>query len=222
MNCITVLYPAGPDIRFDADYYRDRHLVTIMELYGKSIKRFELRKVLAAPDGSAPAFNAAVNIWIGDQKAFEENGQKHGETLVKDVPNFTNAMPTIQNDVVYGEAGQDLNAMTVGGRCLTILYPYGNPDTFNHDYYRDSHLPMIMKLCGTKAISRFELRKGLSSQDGTGAPPYTATINIYIGDQEAFDEAGKLHNQTMIDDVPNFSQVHPVIIPTEVYGASGN
>ena len=204
MNCITVLYPAGPDIRFDAAYYRDRHLVTIMELYGKSIKRFE------------------VNIWIGDQKAFAENGWKHGETLVKDVPNFTNAMPTIQNDVVYGEAGQDLNAMTVGGRCLTILYPYGNPDTFNHDYYRDSHLPMIMKLCGTKAISRFELRKGLSSQDGTGAPPYTATINIYIGDQEAFDKAGKLHNQTMIDDVPNFSQVHPVIIPTEVYGASGN
>ena len=222
MNCITVLYPAGPDIRFDADYYRDSHLVTIMNLYGASIKRFELRKVLPAPDGSAPAFNAAVNIWIADEKAFGEAGQKHGETLVKDVPNFTNAMPTIQNDVVYGEAGKDLNAMNVGGTCLTILYPYQDGDTFNHDYYRDSHLPMIMKLCGTEAISRFELRKGLSGQDGSSAPLYTATINIYIGDQTAFDEAGKQHNQTMIDDVPNFSQVQPLIVPTEVYGAAGN
>src|SRR5579872_2259594 len=71
-NCLTILYPAGEGITFNADYYRDHHLVTIMKLYGKTIDRFELRTVAAPPAPAAPAapqtprFAAAVNIWIKD------------------------------------------------------------------------------------------------------------------------------------------------------------
>jgi uncharacterized protein (TIGR02118 family) len=220
MPSITVIYPAGPDIKFDADYYRDHHLKTIMSLYGNSIKRFELRKTIVAAGGPAPQFSAAVNIWIADQTAFAEAGKQHGPTLVKDVPNFTNGMPTIQNDVVYGEAGMGAEAMKVGDRCMTILYPHTEGDHFNYDYYRDHHLTTIMKLYGSKAISRYEMRKGLSDQAGTGAPAYNCTVGIYIEDQKAFDEAGKMHTQTLVGDVHNFSPVNPVAFPTEIYGVA--
>ncbi len=35
-------------LTFNADYYRDRHLTTIMKLYGNTIQRMELRKVNSA------------------------------------------------------------------------------------------------------------------------------------------------------------------------------
>ena len=219
MPAITVIYPAGEGIKFDADYYRDHHLETIKSLYGSTIKRFELRKAVAAPGGPPAMFSAAVNIWIADAKAFAEAGAKHGPTLVKDVPNFTNGMPTIQNDVVYGEAGAIASAIKTGDGCVTVNYPHMDGDSFNYDYYRDHHLTTIMKLYGPKAISRYEMRKGLSSQDGKGAPTYNCTVNIYINDPQAFAEAGQKYQQTLIGDVRNFSPVNPVAFQTEVYGS---
>jgi uncharacterized protein (TIGR02118 family) len=227
-NCLTILYPAGADVRFDADYYRDHHLVTIMKLYGKTIERFELRKV-AAPAGPPPAapagapppprFSAAVNIWISDLDAFNANNQKHGQTLRDDVHNFTNAQPTIQYDKVHGAMGAARSAMKVGDTCLTILYPNSDGVRWDVDYYRTHHMPLIMRLYGTAAIKRFELRKGDSGQQG-GAPAYIGSVNIYINDQKAFDAAGKEHGPTLVKDVPNFSSVMPVAFPTTLYGVA--
>jgi len=107
VNCLTIIYPAGDGLHFNADYYRDHHLKTIMKLYTSSIHRFELRTVPAAPAGGPPGpkYAAAVNIWINDLAAFGANNEKHGKTLQDDVKNFTNGMPTIQFDTVEGEMG---------------------------------------------------------------------------------------------------------------------
>jgi uncharacterized protein (TIGR02118 family) len=219
-DCLTIIYPAGADIKFDADYYRDHHLRTIMKLYGKTISRFELRKVAPAAAGAPPApYAAAVNIWIADLKAFNENNQEHGPTLVKDVPNFTNGMPTIQFDKVEGMMGSPAKAMKIGDACLTILYPYSEGVRWDVDYYRSHHMPLIMSLYKKEAIKRFELRKGDTGQTG-GKPAYIGTVNIYINDQKAFDAAGAKNGQTLRDDVPHFSSVQPSAIPTVIYGVA--
>ena len=219
-NCLTIIYPAGAGVKFDADYYRDHHLTTIMKLYGKTISRFELRRVAPPAAGAPPAqYAAAVNIWIADLEAFNAKNQEHGATLVKDVPNFTNGMPTIQYDKVEGMAGAPAKAVKLGDACLTILYPNGDGVRWDVDYYRAHHMPLIMSLYKTQAIKRFELRKGDSGQAG-GKPPYIGTVNIYINDQKAFDAAGAQHGQTLRDDVPHFSSVQPAAIPTVVHGVA--
>jgi uncharacterized protein (TIGR02118 family) len=101
-RCITVLYPNSPGVTFDFDYYLEHHATLIDRLYGKSIAKLELRRGRATPDGSAPPFIAIINIWIADQAAFDAAGARHGATLIADVPNFTNTMPTIQIDEVVG------------------------------------------------------------------------------------------------------------------------
>jgi uncharacterized protein (TIGR02118 family) len=99
-RCITVLYPNTPGVTFDFDYYLKHHATLIDRLYGNSIARLELRRGSATPDGSPAPFIAIINIWIADQDAFDSAGAKHGSTLIADVPNFTNTMPTIQIDEI--------------------------------------------------------------------------------------------------------------------------
>jgi uncharacterized protein (TIGR02118 family) len=231
VNALTILYPSGDGLHFNKDYYRDHHLVTIMKLYGKTIERFELRTVNApspppppappaggaAPAPRPPSYAAAINIWIADMAAFQANNQKHGKTLQDDVPNFTNAMPVIQFDKQHGEMGAPRSAPKVGDTCLTILYPNGEGVRWDVDYYRTGHMPLIMRLYGTKAIKRFELRKG--DQNMAGAKPdFIGSVNIYIADQKAFEAAGKEHGNTLREDVPHFSSVNPIAFPSVIYG----
>jgi uncharacterized protein (TIGR02118 family) len=214
-RCLTILYPKAADTKFNFDYYRDHHLKLIMDLFGNAIQRFELRKVLS-PEGAPPAdFVASINIWVGDQQKFDEGGQKHGPKMIEDVPNFTNAQPVIQTDEIIGMAGSASSSTKVGQRCLAIAYPNSDGVKFDTNYYRDHHMPLIMKLYGADAIHRFELRRGVAAQDGSTAP-YVGSINIYIAKQDAFDKAGTQHGQTLRDDVPNFSSVNPIALTTEI------
>ncbi|MCC7461172.1 MAG: EthD family reductase [Gammaproteobacteria bacterium] len=218
VDCMTIVYPAGADTRFDADYYRDHHLKLIMELYGNSIARFELRPALPAAAGAPPVpYAAAVNIWIADFAAMAANNEKHSKQLIDDVPNFTNAMPAIQFDKIHGEAGARRSAPKIGDTCLTILYPNPAGVRWDVDYYARHHMPLIMKLYGRRAIKRFELRKGDAAQAG-GPPPYVGSINIYIENQKAFDAAGQQHTKALVDDVPNFSSVMPAAFATRIHG----
>jgi uncharacterized protein (TIGR02118 family) len=99
-RCITVMYPNKPGVTFDFDYYLEQHATLIDRLYGTSIAKLELRRGSATPDGSPAPYVAIINIWIADQAAFDSAGAKHGATLIADVPNFTNTMPTIQIDEI--------------------------------------------------------------------------------------------------------------------------
>ena len=99
-RCVTVLYPNTPGVTFDFEYYVNHHATLIDRLYGPAIAKLELRRGRATPDGSPPPYVAIINIWIADQDAFDSAGAKHGATLIADVPNFTNTMPTIQIDEI--------------------------------------------------------------------------------------------------------------------------
>ena len=101
MHSLTILYPNGDDVRFDFDYYKNHHLPLVMSLFGSLIKKFELRKGVRTPDGGKPPHIAVVNIWFEDEAAFMEADAKHRPTLVPDVPNYTNVMPTIQQDSIF-------------------------------------------------------------------------------------------------------------------------
>ncbi len=99
-RCITVLYPNTPGVKFDFDYYLEQHATLIDRLYGRSIARLELRRGTGTPDGKPVPYVAIINIWIADHDAFDRAGAKHAPTLIADVPNFTNTIPTIQIDEI--------------------------------------------------------------------------------------------------------------------------
>ena len=102
--------------------------------------------------------------------------------------------------------------------CMTIVYQNAADVRFNFDYYVSTHMPLIMRLYG-KAISRFELRRGQPGADGA-APPYVATITIWIADGPAFDAAQKEHQAGLRADVPKFTNAALIAQRDKIVGTA--
>jgi uncharacterized protein (TIGR02118 family) len=103
-ECMTITYQNGADVRFDFDYYVSTHMPRIMNLYGKSISRFELRRGQPGADGAKPPYVATITIWIADGAAFDAAQVQHQAGLRADVPKFTNAVLIAQRDRIVGTA----------------------------------------------------------------------------------------------------------------------
>jgi uncharacterized protein (TIGR02118 family) len=215
----TAVFPGGAGIRFDHSYYRDEHLSAMQRLYGDALTRVEMRKPLVAEGEPPSPYAAIVNFWIPDPERFAKASAAHGETLVRDKAHFTNSEQKVQSEVVFGEAGKSARAVRAGDRCLTVLYPHDARDGFDHEYYRDRHMPSLMELFGHEAIKRMEIRKGLSSSNGSNPALYACTANIYVADERSFAAAAERNHRRVVDDIARFTSVAPSSVMTEVLGA---
>lgn len=101
-HCLAVYYPWQADAKFDYDYYRDKHLKMLTELYGKSVGKVQVRKGLRKGDGSAPAFVTALTVEILSMEAYEAASREHVAKLIADVPNFTNIKAVAEIEEIVG------------------------------------------------------------------------------------------------------------------------
>lgn len=217
-NCMTIVYPAGEGLKFDADYYRDKHIPLVKSVYGKNIERIELRTVTPPPEGRPPVpFAALVNIWFAQPADLSGVTEQDRQKLSEDIARFTNAQPVMQFDSVLAETGAARSEMKVGDGVFAILYPSGEGVRFNIERYASGHMPLIMRLYGTKAIKRFEVRKGESGLVPETGPTYLGNMSLYINDAEAFAEAGRKHRKEMADDLPHFSNITPTVFNTIIH-----
>ena len=99
-------------------------------------------------------------------------------------------------------------------KCITVLYPAKDNDAFSFDFYLKRHVPLIQDILG-KSLHRIEVRKGAHAMDGK-SPLYIAVISIWIADWEAYEKAMKVRAQELIDEVPLFTKVMPIIQTDEV------
>ena len=58
---------------------------------------------------------------------------------------------------------------------FSVLYPETEGATFDHDYYRDKHVPLALKTWG---LERAEIDKGVSG-------PYVAAVHFFFDSLEA-------------------------------------
>ena len=94
---VSVLYPSGAETRFDMDYYLAQHMPMVKAKLGAACKAMAVEHGLGgAQPGSSPAFIAMGHLYFDSVAAFQEAFGAHAEAIVADIPNYTNAQPTIQ------------------------------------------------------------------------------------------------------------------------------
>ncbi len=89
---------------------------------------------------------------------------------------------------------------------LSVLYPAGDDITFDHDYYRSSHVPMCTEAWNVGA----EIDKGV---DG----PYVAAVHFFF---ESLDQMQAAMASPKIGDiradVANYTNASPVMQVSEI------
>jgi uncharacterized protein (TIGR02118 family) len=103
---VSVMYPNGPEARFDDAYYRDHHMPMVKERMGDYCKYYTVDKAVA---GGQPASNAPYiamgHLFCDSVDAFQAGFGPHTKEIMGDIPNYTNVTPVIQmSEVVVGQS----------------------------------------------------------------------------------------------------------------------
>lgn len=92
---------------------------------------------------------------------------------------------------------------------LSVFYPSTEGATFDHDYYRDEHVPLACKAWG---LDGAEIDRGI---DG----PYAAAVHFTFESLEAIGEAmGQPGTAEVMADVANYTTIVPVMQTSEIVG----
>ncbi len=97
MVVVSVLYPASGGETFDHAYYMAHHMPLVHKRWeSMGLQGAEVLRGMPGPDGAKPAFNTMTLLRFTSMDAFKAATDAHGAELFGDIPNFTNAKPTVQ------------------------------------------------------------------------------------------------------------------------------
>jgi uncharacterized protein (TIGR02118 family) len=101
---VSVMYPNSPGVRFDHDYYREKHLPLIKSRMGAGLKYYTIDKGLAGKMPDAPAtYVAECHLLCDSIEAYQSSFGPHAQEINGDIRNFTGVTPVVQISEVVVE-----------------------------------------------------------------------------------------------------------------------
>lgn len=98
---------------------------------------------------------------------------------------------------------------------VSVMYPNTPGTHFNHDYYRDKHMPLVKSRLG-KHLLYYTVDKGLAGGVPGTEPLYAACGHLFCPSVEAFQAGFGPHTKEIMGDIPNYTDIAPVIQISEV------
>ena len=93
---------------------------------------------------------------------------------------------------------------------VSVLYPNNEGSKFDIEYYCNSHMPMVAKKLGS-ALKRMDIDQGVGGGTPGSKPPYSGMCHLYFDSVDAFQKAFGPHSGEIMSDIPNYTDVQPVI-----------
>jgi uncharacterized protein (TIGR02118 family) len=98
---------------------------------------------------------------------------------------------------------------------VSVMYPNTPGARFDHDYYRDKHMPLVKARMGD-ACKTYTVDKGLAG-GAPGAPAtYVGMCHIFSDSVEAFQAGFGPHAKEIMGDIKNYTDITPVMQISEV------
>ena len=98
---------------------------------------------------------------------------------------------------------------------LSVFYPATEGATFDHDYYREKHMPLVKARMGD-ACRYYTIDKGLAGGAPGEPATYVGMCHIFAESVEAFQRAFAPHANEIMGDIKNYTDVTPVMQISEV------
>ncbi len=100
---------------------------------------------------------------------------------------------------------------------ISILYPNDEGSHFDLSYYLDNHMPMAIKLLGAHSGYRgISVERGLAGAAPGSKAPFAAMCHFLFDSVEDFMGAFMSHGAQLQGDIPNYTDVQPIIQLSEV------
>ncbi|EIL99272.1 ethyl tert-butyl ether degradation protein EthD [Rhodanobacter thiooxydans] len=98
---------------------------------------------------------------------------------------------------------------------VSVMYPDAPEARFDHAYYRDTHMPLVKQRM-SESCRYYSIDKGLAGGAPGAAPAYIGMSHIFCDSVEAFQNGFGPHAAELMADLPNFTDITPVIQTSEV------
>jgi uncharacterized protein (TIGR02118 family) len=98
---------------------------------------------------------------------------------------------------------------------VSVMYPNTPGARFNHEYYQDKHMPLLKSRMGD-SCKYYTVDKGLAGGTPGAAATYVGMCHIFCDSVEAFQAGFGPHAQEIMGDIPNYTDLSPVIQISEV------
>ena len=99
---------------------------------------------------------------------------------------------------------------------VSVLYPKTDSSSFDMDYYCNTHIPMVREKCGA-ALKNVAVEGGLGGGAPDSPPPYAAMGHLYFDSVEVIHSSFGPHADAIMADIPNYTNVQPVIQVSDVH-----
>jgi uncharacterized protein (TIGR02118 family) len=93
---------------------------------------------------------------------------------------------------------------------VSVLYPQKDGSAFDMNYYVNKHIPMVRQKLGT-ACKAVAVEQGIAGGVPGSQPTYAAMGHLWFESIDSFQAAFGPHAATIMADIPNYSEVQPVI-----------
>jgi uncharacterized protein (TIGR02118 family) len=112
---------------------------------------------------------------------------------------------------MIGESGEEDPSM------IKVSVLYGNADgrKFDMAYYCNKHIPMVQAKLGA-ACKGVQVDQGLGGAQPGSKPAFIAMGHLLFDSVDAFQKAFGPHADAIMGDIPNYTDILPVVQISEV------
>jgi uncharacterized protein (TIGR02118 family) len=98
---------------------------------------------------------------------------------------------------------------------VSVFYAASPGKHFDMDYYCGQHMPLVQRLCGS-ALKNVAVEKGIAGGEPGSAPKFAAVGHLVFESVEAFQSSFGPNAKEIIADVPNYTNIEPLIQISEI------
>lgn len=98
---------------------------------------------------------------------------------------------------------------------VSVMYPNTPGARFDHEYYRDQHMPMVKARMGNHC-KYYTVDKGIGGWNTGRAGNLRRHVPHFCESVEAFQAGFGPHAEEILGDIPNYTDLSPVLQISEV------
>ncbi len=98
---------------------------------------------------------------------------------------------------------------------VSVMYTNKPGARFDHDYYRDKHMPLVKTLMGD-SCRFYTIDRGLAGGAPGEPAPFIGMCHIYCDSVEDFQAGAGPHLDEIMADIPNYTDLAPLMQISEV------